>query len=66
MDQLLPQATGDEPVRSVHLFERTHRLMATECNQEIFVFQPLGRQDVVARLDSGTISLDASLSGAYR
>jgi hypothetical protein len=33
--------------------------MTTECNAESFLFQPLGRREVVARFDGGTITSDA-------
>ena len=33
--------------------------MTTECNQESFVFQPLGRREVVGRFDGGKITSDA-------
>ena len=34
-------------------------LMTTECNAESFLFQSLGRPEVVARFDGGTITSDA-------
>jgi len=33
--------------------------MTTECNAESFLFQSLGRREVVARFDGGTITSDA-------
>ena len=33
--------------------------MTTECNAESFLFQGLGRREVVARFDGGTITTDA-------
>ena len=33
--------------------------MTTECNQESFVFQPLGQREVVVRFDGGQITSDA-------
>ena len=33
--------------------------MKTECNQQSFAFHPLGKRDVVARFDGGTITSDA-------
>jgi len=37
--------------------------MATECNRESFVFQPLVRREVVGRFDGGKIASDAGAAG---